>query len=199
MRCSAFSFNMRYFHFRVSLLALCLLSSCRDDKAHQEIDSLRSLVLSMSDKMSDTQPAYLSSSSKGYQYVTTAAGRFLIKLDQIEPHLDGHQVSIQIGNPYLTTFTGFTILVDFGVRPPTYPSSDSGSQDPTAQLNVLNYEIEYAAWKKTLKHSTISFTEVLMPGRWTKTQFFLSPSKPEDMGYIAVTLKTDKASHNEQP
>jgi hypothetical protein len=189
---------MRYFHFAASLLGLCLLSSCRDDKAHEEIDSLRSLVLSMSDKIADTQPAYLSSSSKGYQYVTTAAGRFLIKLDQIEPHLDGHKVSVQIGNPYLTTFTGFTLLVDFGVRPPTYPSSDSGSQDPTAQLNVLNYEVAFAAWKKTLMHSTISFTEVLTPGRWTKMQFFLSPSKPEDLGYIAVNLKLDKASLSEQ-
>lgn len=192
---------MNTHHLRIPavLIVLCLLSSCRDEDAHKEINDLRSFMLNISDESSDTKAAVFNSSSKGYQFLRTTAGRFFIKLGQIEPYLDGHKITIQIGNPFLTTFSGFSLNVDFGVRPPTYPSSEIGSQDDSVKLNLLTYQINNNAWKKTLKHETIAFTEILLPGKWTTVQFHLSPSKLEDIGHVAISLKTDKVSLSEQP
>ena len=181
------------------LCVLCLLCSCRDEEAHKEINDLRSFVLTISEETSDTKAAVFTSSSKGYQFVRTSAGRLPIKLGHIEPYLDGHKIALEIGNPLLTTFSGFSLSVDFGIRPPTYPSSESGIQDAAAKLKLITYQIDYDAWKKTLKHQAIPFTETLLPGKWTTVQFPLSPSKPEDIGYIAISVRVDKISLSEQP
>ena len=106
---------------------------------------------------------------------------------------------VEIGNPLLITFSGFSLNVDYGVRPPAYPSSDSGSQDAAANLKLLTYQIDNDAWKKTLKHQAIPFTETLLPGKWTTVQFHLSPSKPEELGHVAISVKVDKISLSEQP
>ena len=126
-------------------------------------------VLKTAQTLFDT--AVLDPSSKGYQRIDANCGFFLISLKEIKPYLDGCKVSLQIGNPSAVVYSGFVLKVKWGKR------FDEGQN--------------YDEWEKSLRQKEEKFTQDLKPGLWNKVEINVSPAKPEELGHLEISMKTD--------
>lgn len=82
---------------------------------------------------------------------------------KIEPYLEGHKITISIGNPYAFTF-----------------SNVKGS---------LNYGKDWIDSKQV----DVSFTESLRGGAWNTLVVTVNPSKPEEMRVLYIELNAQTA------
>ncbi|MBL8525567.1 MAG: hypothetical protein JNN20_17950 [Betaproteobacteria bacterium] len=84
---------------------------------------------------------------------------------KIEPYLEGHKITISIGNPYAFTF-----------------SNVKGS---------LNYGKDWE--DQADKKVEISFTDTLRGGAWNTLVVTVNPSKPEEMRLLNIELNAQTA------
>jgi hypothetical protein len=141
--------------------------------------------------------AILDPTSKGYSSVTTDKGIFLFAVDGAEPFLDGHKISLRVGNPMNMTFSGFTLKIRFGKRPPAFPSLSQYTGDLRAtniMAEMQKWQTDRQTWEKTLRNSDVAFTERLEPGAWNKVDCILKETKPEDVAYMEVGIETSQVA-----
>ena len=192
------SMNRTFIHLLV-VAPLFLLASCQDNaararvqKAEADIEGLRTGMRYLAQQLPTTRRAVLDPTSKGYAFVDTGAGRLLVSCDSAIQYLDGQKVTLRVGNPFNMSFNGFKLTVRFGPRPPVYPASE-GVTDSSGS-DFASWQSSYATREKALKQQEIPFTESLPSGAWTKIDMVLSPSKPEEIGYIDLQMAIDQVA-----
>ncbi|MCC6356190.1 MAG: DUF3251 domain-containing protein [Verrucomicrobiae bacterium] len=133
------------------------------------------------------KPTQIDLTSRTSFPVDSQAGRFLVSCDGVEPYLDGHRVTLEIGNPFNATFSGFELAIRFGRRPPTTTFDPSTATVATFE----SWRNQQKAWENSLRLQEVSFLDELPPGSWKRVEAILSPSKPDEVGYVDLLIKTD--------
>jgi hypothetical protein len=110
-----------------------------------------------------------------YAGVESGAGLLLVSLGKVEPYLDGYRVELKIANPYLMTFKGVDVSVTWA---------------PRWKVNID----QFAEWIKKNRSQKFSFTDELVPGRWNSLSLILPSTKPDEFGYLSVSLDTNTIS-----
>lgn len=144
-------------------------------------------------QLAKEKTATIDPNSKGYAVLDTGRGSLLIACDSAEPYLDGHRVSLRIGNPLYMRFSGFKLKFKFGHKAPEIPTKENTKQDDLAKP-FEKWQKDYDTWKASLRTSDQSYTDDLLPGTWNTVQATLPQTKPEDIGYIEVEIETDRIS-----
>jgi hypothetical protein len=147
-----------------------------------QIDSLRELVSAMSimvvddshrtDLVAPASAVFDPSSPNTYKNLATPAGSLLLSLGKVEPYLDGYKVELQIGNPLVATFRGFTVSATWAPRRVTYSGPDSD-------------------WTKQKRSKTFSFTQDLLSARWNIVELILPETKPDQFGQLEIVISTN--------
>jgi Protein of unknown function (DUF3251) len=161
-------------------------------KLEADIEGIRKGMLYLFQLPNAEKRAVLDPTAKGYTFVDCAAGRLVVSCAGAEQYLDGHKIILSIGNPFTSTFTGFKLKTRYGQRPPVFPAASTAPDQ--APPDMAAWQASHNAWEKSLKSQDISFTEALLPGAWTKVELILSPSKPEEVGFIDIQMQTDTLS-----
>jgi hypothetical protein len=125
-------------------------------------------------KMDINKSVTFTATSNGFQKLDTELGSFLISVQGIIPYLNGHKLTLNIGNPSMSEFAGFTLKTKWGE-----------AFNPKGK-------IIYADWAKSLKSKEEKFTEHLKPGRWNKIDLVLAPAKPEQLEYIEIEMEVNE-------
>jgi ABC-type transporter Mla subunit MlaD len=112
--------------------------------------------------------------------VNTTSGFFLVSLKNVEPYLDGHKVTLDIGNPTTATYKNLRMKATWGSKFDPQLARD----DPSA----------YSKWEAGLKLKDVSVVDDVKPGAWNKITFVLAPSKPTEMGYLKLKMDFDTIS-----
>lgn len=102
------------------------------------------------------------------------AGLLLVSIDKVEPYRDGCLVDLNIGNTSIATFKGFAINATW-----THKKTDTE---------------KWPEWYKSEKQQQFKFAADLASGRWNKAQLMLSGTKPEDFGFLSVSLSVNTIS-----
>jgi hypothetical protein len=97
---------------------------------------------------------------------TTGALVFFASCSKIEPYLEGHRITVTIGNPHTFNFSGVKGTLYYG----------------TDFTDALARQVE------------VSFPEVIRSGSWTTIQIVVNPSKVEHMRYVGLELNSQTAS-----
>lgn len=121
----------------------------------------------------------IDTSTKEYQRVDTSTGIFLISFEDARPCLDGYKLILNIGNPSLVIYKGFTLTVKWGKK----------FNDKLPRQGK-----EYDEWEKSLQEKEMSFTEELKPGYWNRIELIISPAKLEQLGYLELSMDTNSLS-----
>ncbi len=116
----------------------------------------------------------LNAASKGFQRLDTELGPLLVSIESITPYRDGHKLRLNIGNPWMCKFAGFTLKAKWG------------------EAFKAKGKATYADWKKSLKSKEEKFTEILEPGHWNETDIVLDPSKREQLEHIEIEIAVDE-------
>ena len=153
---------------------------------------VRSQVSTLRQSFYGEKTAVLDPTTKGYASVSTDKGVFLFSVADASPFLDGHKIVVEIGNPMNVTFSGFKLKIRYGRRPPAFPSFELS--DTNATVALKKWVEDKQAWDAGIRKTEVSFTEDLVPGTWTKVDFTLKETKPEDVAYIEVGIETDRLS-----
>jgi hypothetical protein len=124
-------------------------------------------------------------STQSYQCIDTNTGKFLIACDNVQPYADGQKLTFRVGNPNFVTFTGFRFKVKWGAKAPPYPQN----APPAA---VTAWQASYTDWQKSLHEKDIDSAIELKPGVWNVAEIVLSPAKVEELGYLELSMTTDK-------
>ena len=127
---------------------------------------------------------------KSFASVQTNNGTLLVSILDIQPHLDGFKVTLQIGNPYNMTYSGLSVSMRCGSSPPEFqkPTSD----DTKSNKEALNWVEQYVSWKNTLKTKSTSYADQLLPGKWSKVEFMLAPVTNADLAFMQVAIATNE-------
>lgn len=102
------------------------------------------------------------------------AGLLLVSIDKVEPYRDGCLVELNIGNTSIATFKGYAINAAW-----THKKANAE---------------KWPDWFKSEKQQQFKFTDDLVSGRWNKAQLILSGTKPEDFGFLSVSLSVNTIS-----
>jgi hypothetical protein len=121
---------------------------------------------------------------KGFGRVETTGGVFLVSLQEVNPHLDGVMVKLNVGNIQLATYNGFTIVAEYGRRFPAF------NQKTASEENKKQWDAYNAASRK----KTQAFTEVLRPGTWNVVYLTLPDIKPENFGNLTLSIQTNQVA-----
>ncbi|MHA1685591.1 MAG: DUF3251 domain-containing protein [Candidatus Heimdallarchaeaceae archaeon] len=173
------------------VISVLLLSGCTEDrinKLEQEVSQLQRQIQELQFKVLSveySQDRYNTvvldpSSPKGYQRINTSSGFFLISLMSMESYLDGYKLILHIGNPSTATYKGFNLKVKWGKR--------------FEYKEFLSDFSAYNKWKETLQEKKVEYTDDLNPASWNKIEFIISPAKPEQLGYIELSMETNIVS-----
>lgn len=118
----------------------------------------------------------------GYESIETNSGRFLIACDNVQPYLDGQKLQLRIGNLNLATYSGFKLKAKWGPKAPKF----------LAQTHDKNFGLRWDQWKRSLREKEIELTADLKPGAWNAVEIVLAPAKSDELGYIELSMTTDK-------
>lgn len=122
--------------------------------------------------------AHLDPATTKFNRAVTKYGSLMVSCQGVKPYLDGVKVTLHIGNPMSVEFAGLTLGVTWNAR---FVGDESNSD---ARLR----------WIKTHRHQEFTFTNSLEPGRWNEVEFVLPQTRPEQLGYLKVTVETNEAS-----
>ena len=179
-----------YGHLTLTIgIGLLLLWGCEGQKAsksmmedmQKDISDLKAMQKDVTDidsrlawleiSKESYKTAVLEPSQKGYQRLDSNCGIFLVSVQEVKPYLDGCKITLHIGNPASVTYSGFTLRIRWGKR------FEKGET--------------FASWQKQLHEKEQKFTEELKPGWWNKVVVTLSPAKPDQFGYLDLSMETD--------
>ena len=146
--------------------------------SQQKFDSLGSQVigLELREAGRSHESIYLDTSSKAFQMLDSTSGFFLVSVVDVTQYLNGYKLTLNIGNPTAATYQGFTLKIKWGRK------WKEGEWD------------SYEDWKKSLKEKSEFHTTVLKPGYWNQVEFIVTPSSPEELGYLELSIVTHTIS-----
>jgi hypothetical protein len=101
----------------------------------------------------------LNFSERIYDKVDTTVGPLLVRLENVEPTVDGFRLTLGIGNVQSAAFEGFDLSLQ---------------------------------WAEGNKRQ--SFSETLLPGRWTVVQAILAPATKEKTRSVTIEGSLDKVA-----
>ena len=107
-----------------------------------------------------------------YTTISTQMGVLLVRVDNVQRHLDGVRIALQVGNPYSVTFNGFKMSATWGPRRP--------------ELGSQNYAAENETWLGRLQTRELTLIETLRPASWNRVVITLSPADPATLGYLRI-------------
>ena len=112
------------------------------------------------------------------------SGTFLVSLEDVTPYLEGFKVRLNIGNPSVATYVGFTLNVK------------GGRNDNALNNREIDdkWQAAYDEWKASQWEKKFSFPGSLEPARWNVVEFVISPAKAQDIGYLEVGMETSAVS-----
>jgi hypothetical protein len=87
---------------------------------------------------------------------------FFASCSKIEPYLEGHRITVTLGNPHSFNFSGVKGTLYYG----------------TDFADALSRPVE------------VSFTDVIRAGSWTTLQIVVNPSRVEHMRYLGLELNS---------
>ncbi|RKL62315.1 DUF3251 domain-containing protein [Thermoanaerobacteraceae bacterium SP2] len=148
------------------------------DRINSLEDRINILQEQVTQLSNDTKSAILSSTEKGYDSVRTKNGYFFVSIDKIEPYLDGFKVYVNIGNPTLATFSDLKLTVQW-----------SNDILALANIKIGTNELSNEA-ENQINKQEYTFTDTLLPGKWTKVDFVIPNVKAEDIKFIQVMIET---------
>jgi hypothetical protein len=192
---------MKLLRFSLIVLPLVFLAACSDEKEQRQEKQIAALSNQVERLLADqattndlTQYEFhsLAQALHRFESVTLIPDMgmyridadggmysFIINCEGVTPHQDGCKVRLRFGNPYTVTFEGFVLHVEWGNKAwPEYWASKS----------YKSYSAEQEAWRKSLRERVVPFKETLQPGTWTHVEMVFSDAKPEELGYLRVTL-----------
>lgn len=137
----------------------------------KDISDLDSRVAMLEITKSPYNTVLLDPSEKGYQRLDSNCGFILVSVREVKPYLDGCKITFHIGNPSSVLYSGFRLKIRWGKR------REKGG-------NIGN-------WAKQLQEKEQKFTEELKPGWWNKVVVTVSPAKPDQFGYLELSMQTD--------
>lgn len=145
----------------------------------KEVDQLQSDMLIVQGKQAEYDSIAFDLSTPGhYQRLDTSTGSFLVSAQGVEPYLDGYKITLNIGNPSVATYRGFTIHVKWST------AYDWGHYTPAS----------YDKWNKAIQQKDISYTDALESGVWNKVEVILAPVSRDGLGYFEVSIDTNTVS-----
>ncbi|MGC9195712.1 MAG: hypothetical protein ACP5IL_09710 [Syntrophobacteraceae bacterium] len=115
----------------------------------------------------------LNNTSKAIHRLDTNFGFLYISSNGIASDHKHCKLSLNIGNPYMSEVSGFTLNMRYG------PSFNPSGPD------------SYTHWFKSLISLSKSFTKPLRPGQWNKLEIPLATLKPDDVKYIRLEITID--------
>lgn len=157
----------------------------------KDISALRTQV---SAKSTREEVAELDPSIKEYAIARNEYGLFPILVENAEPFLDGHKVTLRIGNLTGATMTGVELRIAYGPRRPALPNIPMGTVAAKASEAWVDYFGKLEEAKKKMRTITVQAGKVLAPSSWTLVAVTLSPSKPEDLGRLEVGVENSGVS-----
>jgi hypothetical protein len=137
----------------------------------KDISDLDSRVAMLEISKDPYNTAFLDPSEKGYQRLDSNCGIFLVSVQEVKPYLDGCKITFHIGNPSSVLYPGFRLKLRWGKR------HEKGEK--------------FSDWVNQLQEKEQKFTEELKPGWWNKVVVTVSPAKPDQLGYLELSMKTD--------
>lgn len=166
--------------FKLGMLALVAVLSSDSLSVAQRVDSTKDLsariaelekqVSALQDTVSTLKShsgvryATLDCNSGNYMEVQTSRGNMLllVSCSKVEPYLEGHKVTLDIGNPYAADIRGLSV--------------------------TLRYGKDFDEMLQAMRNVKVDYLERLPSGQWTPVVVTLNPSKPELMRYIGVEV-----------
>lgn len=157
----------------------------------EQLERVRSLATALNSRVlsleiareSETEVTIDPAQATGYQKLVSGVGFLLISFKDASPYLDGYRVALQIGNPLSATFHGFKLKVKWG---PRYDWKRFSGES-------------YQKWVKTLQEKESHFTEALNPGTWNPVTLVLPNTKPDQLGYLSLSIETDRIELYSRP
>jgi hypothetical protein len=143
----------------------------------KQIDNLWAQILDHMTEIENLKRASATfdpASPNKYLRVETDAGFLLVSLGKVEPYLDGYKVELLIGNPLAATFDGFEVRATWAPR--------------------LKDNSGYLEWNKKKRNQIFSFTQKLITGRWNSTTLIFPETKPDQFGFLDVSLSVNTLS-----
>lgn len=176
----------------VTLIAFsgCSAATTSVPKTVDQTQTINDLTKKVKDLENQVELIHLSEETKGRVLDLSGNARFIkiesdlamffVSVKQVEPYLDGVQVTLSIGNPMNATFNGINMKVEYGTH------------------NALDFSPEgtekYNQWKKTLTKKSIDLNTEIKPGTWNTAKFTIPAINPKDFGYLYVEMNSDSAS-----
>lgn len=119
--------------------------------------------------------------SKHYVRLDTGICPLLISTEGAEPYLDGFKVKLQVGNPSLATFSGFTLVANWG-------------------RSYTNGADSLESWQSAQKCRTNEMADTLTAGAWTPVEVTLTPATAEELRQATVSIQLDAVLlHSKRP
>ena len=115
-----------------------------------------------------------------YQRVDTFVGSVLVLIEKVKAHADGVKVTLLVGNLTTAKFPGGSYTAKYGGRSPLL---DKDFDDKA-----------YSEWEKNLQTKESNFTNEIKPGFWNIVTLSLPNIKPEQLGYLELSLGFESAS-----
>jgi hypothetical protein len=135
-------------------------------------DDLWSRTFDLELKQDRYDTCCLDPTDKSYQRIDTNLGFFLIACEDVKKHIDGYKLLINIGNPLYLKYNGFKLKVTWGKK-------------------YISKEITYEKWKESLREKELNYTDIIYPGAWNKVEMIISPAKPNEIGYLNLSIQVN--------
>lgn len=125
--------------------------------------------------VNDNSIGYFSPGSSGFSRIDTPNGFFLVSVKRLTPYADGHKITLSIGNPLAASYKDIKVKIRWGKR---YNRAFG----------------KYSDWEKTFHETEETILGRTAAGAWNDRTIVLSPSSPEEIGDIRVSLDTNTVS-----
>lgn len=157
------------------------LAALKTTSAKSDVDSLTIEMLLGIERFYKTH-AVLDCSGGGFVPVEESGkriegeGYFLLACDNAAPYLNGHRLTLRIGNPQAIAYDGINLTVFWGKALPEEGLWEVG-------------------WRKkelpNMSKRSFDLPNRVGAGSWTTVQVVLAPSKPEDLAVLAIAVDTN--------
>lgn len=161
-----------------------------------EASSSRDMLLDLITQHDLNPTVALDPMGKGFAFLPTDNGLFLVSCSGAEPFLDGHKLHLEVGNAMNVVYTGFKLHVEYGPVEPTIPPRTPNASNTVA--NLMKWDADNKAWLKSLRKTDVAFVEYLKPGQWNRVDLVLPATKPEEVRYVKIGISVDGVALSSQ-
>ena len=168
--------------FAVAAFALAAFGVARVVAIGKRTNELRYKVLLL-EILNDTDNSAMvdPAAANGFFIMDSRLGPFLGLLDDVEQHADGVRLHKRIENLSSALAAGCELRLKWGTRSPSL-------DDPQWKGRFAQWSEARDAWKQGLRERTVSIPDDLGLGVWTRITAALPDTKPEELGYLELSI-----------